>query len=78
MNQQQVPIKTLLCNFCPKCDGCGALEFKNLMLKNYERKDWQIDNQDRFIKSLKKEVITRSILTGLASLVIGIIVGMNL
>lgn len=43
-----------------------------------QRKDWQIDNQDKFIKSLKKKAITRSILTGLASLVIGIIIGMNL
>ena len=43
-----------------------------------QRKDWQIDNQDKFIRSLKKEVITRSILTGLACLVIGIIIGMNL
>lgn len=43
-----------------------------------QRKDWQIDNHDRFIKSLKKEAITRSILTGLTCLVIGIIIGMNL
>lgn len=43
-----------------------------------QRKDWQIDNQAKFIKSLKKEAITRSILTGLTCLVIGIIIGMNL